>query len=331
MNLNRKKSISRRKFLRLLGIAGTGATLAACRPSILPSPASSTETQTPLPTIEPPAQSAATQAGQAYLAVARGEDPAEITRRAIAALGGMERFVKKGANVIIKPNICTDYHTYEYAATTNPEVVACVVSLCLMAGAKRVRVMDNPFGGTAESAYQKSGIGDAVTAAGGQMEVMNAAKFAMVPIPEGRDIKQWDVYQEILDADTFIDVPIAKHHGEARLTLACKNLMGTTRSRSPMHSNLHQRIADLTSLIRPDLTIVDAYRILIQHGPTGGNLNDVKLTKTVIASHDIVAADAYACTLFGLTANDIPYVKIAADMGLGNKDLTSLKIEELVV
>ncbi len=329
--MKRKNIFTRREFVRLLGIAGAGATLAACKPGTLPNPTHSTITQTPEVTIEPASQPSAKATGQAYLAVTHGEDPAELTRKAIAALGGMERFVKQGANVIIKPNICTDYHTYEYAATTNPDVVEALVSLCLAAGAKRVRVMDNPFGGTAESAYRKSGISEAVAAAGGQMEVMNPAKFAMTPIPEGRDIKQWDVYQEILDADTFIDVPIAKHHGEARLTLACKNLMGTTRMRSPMHSNLHQRIADLTSLIRPDLTVVDAYRILTRHGPTGGNLNDVKMTKTVIASHDIVAADTYACTLFGLTANDIPYVNIAADMGLGNKNLSEIKIEELVV
>jgi uncharacterized protein (DUF362 family) len=163
------------------------------------------------------------------------------------------------------------------------------------------------------------------------MEVMVAGKFTKVPIPLGISIKDWSVYQDVLATDVLIDVPIAKHHGSAGLTLGCKNLMGTIQARSMMHSSLHQRIADITSLIRPDLTVIDAYRILTRHGPTGGNLDDVKLAKTVIASADIVTADAYACTLFGKTADDIGYVRMAAEMGIGTKDLASIRIEELTL
>jgi uncharacterized protein (DUF362 family) len=243
----------------------------------------------------------------------------------------MERFVKSGDDVIVKPNVCVDFRTFEYAATTNPEVVASLVELCLGAGARRVRVMDNPFGGSAESAYARSGIADAVTAAGGQMEAMNPAKFRETDIPEGRDISSWPVYQEILDADVVIDVPIAKHHSLARLSLAGKNLLGVIQSRNKMHSNLGQRTADLVSLVRPNLTVVDAVRTLMDHGPGGGSLDDVRLTNTVIASHDIVAADAYAATLFDLSGQDIAYVKAAAEMGLGTLDLSSIQIEEISV
>jgi uncharacterized protein (DUF362 family) len=247
----------------------------------------------------------------------------------VAAIGGIERFVTSGDDVIIKPNICVDFRTFEYAATTNPEVVAALVELCLGAGARKVRVMDNPFGGSAESAYANSGIADAVAKAGGQMEAMNPAKFRDVSIPEGRDIERWSVYQEVLNTDVLIDVPIAKHHSQARLTLAGKNLLGVIESRNKMHSNLHQRIADLMSLVRPTLTVVDAVRILMDHGPGGGSLDDVRLTETVIASHDIVAADAYAATLFGLKGEEIGYVKAAADMGLGTLDLSAVEIEEI--
>jgi uncharacterized protein (DUF362 family) len=330
--MSEKKPISRREFIRWLGMAGAGAALSACSKNDLPTPVLSSSTQTSLPvtsTLSPTQTNGSI--GKTYLAVARGENPAELTRRAVEALGGMQMFVKTGNEVIIKPNMCTDYHTFEYAATTNPEVVAELVRQCLAAGARRVRVMDAPFGGSAESGYRKSGIADAVTAAGGQMEVMNPAKYAETPIPQGVDIKKWWVYQDVLDADVLINVPIAKHHGAAGLTLGCKNLMGTLQRRDLIHGNLHQRIADITSLIRPDLTVVDAYRILTRNGPTGGNLNDVKLTKTIIASQDIVAADAYACTLFGKTAEDIGYIKAAASMGIGTKDLTSIKIEELIV
>ena len=326
------KPISRREFIRWLGMAGAGAALTACAKNDLPTPVLSNSTQTSLPVASTlsPTQTGGS-VGKTYLAVARGESPAELTRRVVEALGGMQRFVKTGNEVIIKPNMCTDYHTFEFAATTNPEVVAELVRQCLAAGARRVRVMDAPFGGSSESAYHKSGIAEAVTAAGGQMEVMNPAKYSETPIPHGVDIKKWWVYQEVLTADVLINVPIAKHHGSAGLTLGCKNLMGTLQMRDRIHENLHQRIADITSLIRPDLTVVDAYRILTRNGPTGGNLNDVKLTKTIIASQDIVAADAYACTLFGKTADDIGYIKLAAGMGIGTKDLSSIKIEELVV
>jgi uncharacterized protein (DUF362 family) len=269
--------------------------------------------------------------GETYLTVARGESPESIVQTAVKALGGIENFVKEGDDVIIKPNICVGYNTYEYAATTNPEVVGALTKLCIGAGAKKVRVMDFPFGGTAAQAYKRSGIGEAVQAAGGQMEIMSSIKFRDTPIPSGIDLKSWPVYTDVLKADVFINVPIAKHHSLARLTIGMKNLMGLIQKPNQFHFKLGQRIADLTSLIRPQLTIVDAVRILMNHGPTGGNLDDVKLTNTIIASRDIIAADAYAATLFGLTGTDIPAIRAGADMGLGTMDLGSIKIEEISI
>jgi uncharacterized protein (DUF362 family) len=129
----------------------------------------------------------------------------------------------------------------------------------------------------------------------------------------------------------LIDVPIAKNHSLARLTMGCKNLLGVVSDPNQIHSDLNQRIPDLVSLIRPNLTIVDAFRILMDHGPTGGSLNDVKQAGVIIASHDIIAADAYAATLFGMSAADIPYLKKGAEMGLGTLDISSLKVEEINV
>lgn len=311
--------ITRRRFLTLTGavagaaLFGSGCTGQAAQTSPRRQPATG-------PTGD-----------QAYVAVARGTDPAQITQRAIAALGGIERFVKSGHEVIIKPNICVDYHPAEYAVTTNPAVVAMLVSLCLGAGARRVRVMDMPFGGTPETAYAISGIADAVKTVGGEMEVMSRVKFVKTAIPEGRDITEWDIYQDALKADVLINVPIAKHHSLARLTLGSKNLLGLVGKPNGIHRNLGQRVADLASLIRPTLTVVDAVRILTAHGPTGGSLNDVKETNTVIASHDLVAADAYGATLFGLTGSDIAYIKAEAGMGLGTLDLQHIKVEEISV
>ncbi len=309
--------------------SGTSSPLPLFSSTSSPQPSSTASTlpvSTPSPHLPPSPTS-----GSTYLAVARGESPAAMVNAAIKSLGGIKRFVKTGDDVIIKPNICVAYHSYEYAATTNPEVIGTLTALCLEAGARRVRVMDQPFGGTAAQAYTRSGIDKAVHAAGGKMEEMSRIKYRDVPVPEGRDIKNWQVYGDVLDADVLINAPIAKHHSLARLTLGMKNLMGIILNRNKFHSNLGQRVADLTSLVRPTLTVVDAVRILMNHGPSGGNLNDVKLANTVIASHDVVAADAYATTLFGLTGADIPIIRAAAEMGLGTMDLRSVKVEEINV
>jgi len=311
--------LTRRQFLKLTGAAATSVALLG--PGCTARSTETTERR------QPPAPGS----DQAYLVVARGGDPAAITRAAIAALGGIERFVRSDDDVIIKPNMCVDYHPPEYAATTNPTVVATLVSLCLGAGARRVRVMDTPFGGTPESAYAVSGIEDAVQAAGGEMEVMSPVKFAEFAIPDGRDITAWDVYRDVIEADVLINVPIAKHHSLARLSLGGKNLLGVITEPNQMHRNLGQRVADLASLVRPTLTVVDAVRILTAHGPTGGSLNDVQQMNTVIASHDMVAADAWAATLFGKTGADIAYVKAAAEMGLGTMELDGVKVEDVRV
>jgi uncharacterized protein (DUF362 family) len=345
--------LSRREFIKNLLRLGSGAAvvgalaaLAACakenepasssppptsnpEPTPKPVPSTSPSTSNPAPTQPPTA--IPSPVDKAYLAVARGQNPGQMVTAAVKALGGMERFVKKGNDVIIKPNICVDYYTYEYAVTTNPEVVGTLVKLCLAAGAGRVRVMDQPFGGTAQQAYERTGIAKAVKDAGGEMEIMSGMKFREIAIPDGRDIKKWSVYADALNTDVLINVPIAKHHNLGRLTLGMKNLMGLIKDRSQFHFNLGQRVADLTSLLRPELTVVDAVRILTNHGPTGGSLADVKLLNTVIASHDIVAADAYAATLFGLTGDDIPAVRAAVQMGLGTSDLKNVKVEEISV
>ena len=317
--------------------APTAAASATSAPTATAS-ATSEPTATASATSAPTATASATSVpaaspstGYPDLVVARGGEPEELVQRALAALGGMEQFVHSGDDVIVKPNICVSYHTYEYAATTNPWVVAALVKLCLGAGARRVRVMDSPFGGTAEQAYARSGIQEQVLAAGGEMEIMARFKFVSTEIPQGLDLRQCDIYDEVLNADVVIDVPIAKDHGLARLTLGMKNLMGVIRDRPAMHRNLWQRLPDLTSRVRPALTVVDAVRILLANGPTGGNLDDVKKLDTVIASPDIVAADSYAATLFGLQPSDLGHVRAATDMGLGRSDLDSLKIEEIAV
>jgi uncharacterized protein (DUF362 family) len=348
------ESITRRALLAGMALSGLGLILAGCG-SKAPSAASEPEKAaarpsatgatpaeapaTPQTRTDPAAQTEPTPAAAreatpvppaaAYLAAVSGKAPDEITSAAIQAIGGMGRFVQAGADVIVKPNICNANRGPEYASTTNPVVVATLVKLALDAGARSVRVMDYPFSGSGRMAYISSGVEEAVKAVGGEMEEMNPAKFVQTDIPDGRDITSASFYQPILDADLIINVPIAKHHSLARLTLGGKNLLGVILDRGAIHRNMGQRVADLVSLVRPQLTVVDAVRMLMARGPTGGNLADVKDANTVIASHDIVAADAYATTLFGLKPEEISYVAASATMGLGEMDLGRLDVAEI--
>ena len=322
MVVDRNRFISRRILLRRLALGlGTGAgdwLLAACGgklPNSAPAPTATSASLTP-----------------PYLAVARGGDrPEDLAQRAVAALGGIGRFVKSGADVIIKPNISVGYYSYQYAATTNPWVVGALVKLCKGAGARRVRVMDFPFGGSAEQAYTVSGIKEQVIAAGGEMEIMTGIQFVKLNMPRAHDLRSVSVFGDILKADVVIDVPVAKQHSLATLSAGMKNLMGIILERQAMHFNIGQRTADLASGVPITLTVVDAVRTLRENGPTGGNLNDVKKVDTVIASTDIVAADSFAATLFGLKPADVPYIAAATQMGLGRSDLENLKIEQIAI
>lgn len=336
---------NRRDFLRIsagaLGWATLGELLSACsreiaataKPfAVAPSP---TKTAVPatgtIPATDTAPAPTATQASLPDLAVTRNGEPEDLVRRAIAALGGMERFVAKGAYVIVKPNICVAYHGYQYAATTNPWVVGTLVKMCFEAGAGKVQVMDYPFGGTAQAAYAVSGIQEQVEAAGGEMVEMSMLKYVTVDIPNALHLKQTSYFGDVLKADAVINVPIAKVHDLSRLTLGMKNLMGLVRDRPVMHAHISQNLADLASFVRPKLTVVDAVRVLVSNGPTGGSLDDVKRLDTLVASPDIVAADSYAATLFGLKPEDLGYIVAGTAMGLGRSDLQNLKIEEIAI
>ena len=325
--------ISRRDFLKA-ALAGLGAVaavrlLVACapvQPAVTPPASKPVSSDSSIPV-----ENGTKNTSYPDIAVVKMGEPEQLVRKAIDELGGMKRFVKKGDNVIIKPNIGPAIKSYEYAASTNPWVIGTLVKLCMEAGAGRVRIMDKPFGGTAESGFANSGIREQGEKAGGEIEIMSRFKYISTEIPLGRDIKKWDIYEDILKPDVLINVPIAKQHSSAGLTLGMKNLMGTINNPQQFHLKLHQRIADLHSRIKPTLTVVDAVRILVAHGPTGGDLNDVRKLDTIIAGTDIVAIDSYATSLFGLKPTDIGYIKNAAEMGLGIMDLSKLNVKELTL
>lgn len=244
-------------------------------------------------------------------------------------MGGMQKFISRGDVVVIKPNIGWD-RVPEQAGNTNPDVVAAMVKLCFEAGAKKVKVFDRPVNDP-RRCYVQSGIAPAASAAGASVEYMDERKFKDMAIG-GEALKTWPLYADIFEADKVINIPIAKHHGLAQLTMAMKNWMGVMGGRrGQIHQNLDECLVDVAMKIKPTLTILDAVRILTANGPQGGNLADVKKLDTVIVGIDQVAIDSYGATLFGMKGSDLGYVRSGAKRGLGKMDLSSLRIKRLQV
>jgi uncharacterized protein (DUF362 family) len=263
------------------------------------------------------------------LVVVHGASPGEIVKAAIDALGGMGAFVSRGDVVVVKPNIGWD-RTPEQAGNTNPEVVAAVVKLCFEAGAKKVRVFDRPVNDP-RRCYVQSGIASAAAALGANADFVDDRKFKDMEIG-GTALKSWPLYTELFEADKVINVPIAKHHGSAKLTMSMKNWMGVMGAqRRQIHQKLDESLVDLSTKIKPTLTILDAVRILTANGPQGGSLADVKKLDTVIAGVDPVAIDSFGATLFGMKGSDLGYVRLGHERGLGQMDLQKLKIRKISV
>jgi uncharacterized protein (DUF362 family) len=259
------------------------------------------------------------------LGVSEGRDYATITRNVIGAVGGMQKFVKAGDVVVVKPNIGWDRRP-EFAADTHPVVVKTVVEECLKAGAKKVKVFDNPCN-DARRSYENSGIQGALKGMKNvEVKFMEQERFKKVNI-KGVFLKEWEIYDEVLSANALINVPVAKHHGLTTLSLGLKNVMGIAGgNRGYFHRSVEDALADLNSAVKSHLTIIDATRILLNHGPQGGSLKDVKITNKVMASTDIVAVDAYATTLFNLKPEDISVTVTAYKRGLGEMNLNRVRV-----
>jgi uncharacterized protein (DUF362 family) len=316
--------LRRAEFLKLLALAGAGATMLGRAPERALAALAAHDEYLDQAALDGDAVAARATVAT-VLAVARGSSPAANVKRAMAAVGGMKKFVDAGDVVVVKPNIGWARGP-KYATTTNPAVVGTLVSLARQAGAKQVLVMDNPVGTDPGVCYDASGIGKAVRAAGGAMRVMSSSGYGRYGLP-GHLLKTHPLYRAVVDADVLINVPVAKQHDSTGLTLAGKNMMGVTSDRGRMHTlGLSQSIAEVNARLRPDLTVIDATRILVRNGPSGGSLADVRTKDTVIACADWVAADTYATRLFGKKPAAVPYIKAAAAMHLGTMDLTEVRI-----
>ncbi len=263
------------------------------------------------------------------LGVAKGKDYRLLVNKAVELVGGIGAYVKKGDVVVVKPNMGWD-RSPEQAANTHPLVVRALVELALDAGAAKVQVFDNTCNDQ-RRCYANSGVIAELEKIGDPKVVwehIDKRKFVPVDIEKGKSLKRWEIYKDAIAADCYINVPVAKHHGLSRLSLGLKNSMGVIGgSRGELHKNIGQDIADLATVVRPKLTVIDATRILLRNGPQGGKLEDVKIMDTVIACSDPVAADAYATTLFEMKPQDISSTVAAYQMGLGEMDLDKMEIK----
>jgi uncharacterized protein (DUF362 family) len=258
-----------------------------------------------------------------------GGEPEAMFDKAIASLGGMEAFVKKNQTVVVKPNIGWDALP-DHAANTNPKLVARIVTHCLKAGAKEVYVFDHTCDNW-QKCYANSGIEKAVKDAGGKIVTGNSeSMYKEIEIPKGQKLKKAKVHELILSSDVFINVPVLKTHGGSTLSISLKNLMGIVWDRGFWHkTDLHQCIADFSTWRKPDLNVVDAYRVMKKNGPRGVSVEDVVTMKGQIISRDIVAADAASAKLFGIEPSTVGHIKKAQELGVGTMNLDALNINRL--
>ncbi|WP_106827992.1 DUF362 domain-containing protein [Parabacteroides pacaensis] len=270
------------------------------------------------------------------LVAVMGGEPEQMLDKALEALGGLEKYIHKGQTVVIKPNIGWD-RTPELAGNTNPQLVSALVKKCLAIGAKKVTVFDHTCDNW-QKCYDRSGIADAVKAAGGIIVPGNdEVYYKEVSIPNGVNLKKAKIHEALLEADVWLNVPVLKHHGGAKMTISMKNYMGIVWDRGFFHGNdLQQCIADIcTWEKRPALNIIDAYRVVRQNGPQGKSAADVSMLKTLIVSPNIVAADTAAVRFF----NQVEKMDIAAvghlskgeALKLGTTDLDKITIKRIKI
>lgn len=263
------------------------------------------------------------------MVIVRGESPSKIVKTAIEELGGIKKFISTGDRVVIKPNIGWD-RVPAQAANTNPEIVKAVVELCYSAGAKTVIVTDVSCNDPRRS-FQRSGIANAALSAGAIVNLPSERKFRVLKI-KGEVLDEWPVYRDFIEADKVINIPIAKHHNLSGLTMSLKNWYGILGGhRSVLHQKIDESIADLATFMKPTLTILDAYRILVANGPQGGDLADVRQINTVAAGIDQVAVDAFGATLFGKKPEDLSFIRLAASRGIGRMDLSKVRTREISI
>jgi len=246
-----------------------------------------------------------------------------LTRKVFDAAGGIGKFISKGDVVVIKPNISWARAPH-LAATTNPEVIQAVVELCQEAGAQKVRIVDNTIH-DAQRCFAITGVGAVAKKTGADLVVPRESLMKDMNL-HGHRLDVWPVFTPIIEADKLINLPVAKDHGLSVLTLGIKSWIGAVGGRrSALHQDIHQTIVDLAQFFKPTVTLIDATRLMINNGPSGGNASDVRVKNRLFLSNDPVAADTKASTLFDLDPDELGFIHLADKWGLGTKDFSQLK------
>lgn len=268
--------------------------------------------------------------GDHDLVVVEGKDPYLSTVRAIEAMGGMGRFVKEGDIVVVKPNMAWD-RSPDQAGNTNPDVVAALIEMSYKAGAKRVDVFDVPCNDE-KRVHMSSGIPEAARAKKANVLYVNHWNVAKARFPYDSPMEGWPLLRDAVDCDVFINVPVLKHHSLTNLTLSMKNLMGVcSGNRGLIHIDIGRKLVDLTDFMSPDLTVIDATRVLARNGPSGGSLEDVVRMDTIIAATDPTLADVFAARLVKVDPMTVPYLRVAAERGFGNTDISKADVLRISV
>jgi uncharacterized protein (DUF362 family) len=263
------------------------------------------------------------------MVIAHGADPAPTVRAALERMGGLRQFLTADDVVVVKPNIGWD-RAPNQAANTHPDVVAEVVRACRAVGVERVIVTDCPTS-KARRAFQRSGILKAAGEAGAEVILPEQSRYHTVRLSER--LGTWEVLEPFVEATKIINVPVGKHHSLSGVTGGMKNWIGITSfRRMSFHGDINRSIAELAALMRPTLTVIDASRVLMAHGPQGGNLADVKNVGAVAATVDPIAADAWICSLLRGKDVDVPgYLHLGERMGLGRVDFRALEPAEIQI
>lgn len=330
MTEKRNYEIGRREFLSRLrkagiAIAGCGVAAYLLYDPKGPKPGIKAEDLVTLPDFSVP------QKDEQTISIVQGSDRVKTVNKAIELLGGIERFVKQGEVVAIKPNVAFASPPM-LGATAHPELVAEVVRLCYKSGAKQVIVTDNPINDPA-SCFTLSGIGRAASQAGAKVVLPKDHLFKLTTLTGGRLIKNWPIFFEpFKKVDRLIGIAPVKHHHRAGASMTMKNWYGLLGGRrNVFHQDINTIIAELAMMVKPTFVILDATFVMMTNGPTGGSISDLKQANMLIASTDCVAADSYGCSLLGLTVSDLSYLAKAEKAGAGTTDYESLKPKHAVV
>jgi len=258
------------------------------------------------------------------MSIVQGSDRAKTVDKAIESLGGIERFVKPGDTVAIKPNVAFATPAM-LGATAHPQLVAEMVRLCYKGGATKVIVTDNPINDPT-SCFTLSGVGKAASQAGAEVVLPKTHLFKYTTLTDGRLIRNWPIfYGPFYKADKLIGISPIKHHHRAGASMSMKNWYGLLGGRrNVFHQDINTIIAELAMMVKPTLVILDGTEVMMTNGPTGGSVSDLKRANTLIASTDCVAADSYGCGLLNLNISDLPYLAKAEKAKAGTNNYKSL-------